>query len=142
MQTATKLKLYELVNPSDPYTFRAPNIQVAGAAVALLSTSFGATCLEDGDDETTPILFGWKEWCDSHGIDGPWIKAHKEEIADALDSFLIGGKNERADVETMLAELPEEKREEWRAKRQDRHRSSMNRIGEAAYRLAKRIREH
>lgn len=133
------MKLYELINPSDRYTFYAPNIEVAGVAVCQLSTNFGAK--EIGGDEQTPILFGWGAWLESRGITSEWVDSHLSEIADALDSFLIGGPAERADVESMLAELPEEKRVAWRAKRQDRHRSSMNQIGEAAYAYAKAIRE-
>ena len=41
----------------------------------------------------------------------------------------------------MLAELPPDKREAWKAKRQDRHRTSMNQIGERASSLAKGLRE-
>ena len=37
------MPIYELNNPSDPYTFEAENIEVAGAAVVYLSTSYGAT---------------------------------------------------------------------------------------------------
>ena len=133
------MKLYELINPSDRYTFYAPSIEVAGVVVCQLSPSFGAK--EIGGDEQTPILFGWDDWLENHGIDKKWVEVHLTEIADALDSFLIGGPNERADVESMLAMLPEEKREEWRAQRQDRHRSSKNQIGEAAYAYAKAIRK-
>ena len=142
MTTLTDTKLYELINPSDPYTFRAPSIEVAGAAVLQLSSNFGARCVEPNQERrSTPVIFGWDEWLDEHGIDRTWIEAHITEIADALDSFLIGGANDRADVESMLAMLPEEKRQEWRDQRQDRHRSSLNQIGEHAYALARQLRE-
>lgn len=133
------MKLYELINPSDRYTFRAPNIEIAAVVVLQLSSSFGAS--EVGGNESTPVLFGWEDWLKEHGIDEHFCDDKLPEIADALDSFLIGDPNERSDVESMLAELPEEKREAWRAKRQDRHRSSMNQIGEAAYRYANVIRQ-
>lgn len=133
------MKLYELINPSDPYTFYAPNIEVAAVVVCQLSSNFGAK--EIGGDGRTPILFGWGPWLEEHGIGPDWADDHLAEIADALDSFLIGGANERADVESMLAELPEEKRKAWRAKRQDRHRSSMSQIGERAYGFAVLIRK-
>jgi hypothetical protein len=52
--------LFELINPSDPYTFRAPSIEVAGAVACLLSSGFGAVCRDPGmDDLSTPVLFGW-----------------------------------------------------------------------------------
>lgn len=81
------------------------------------------------------------EWMKDRGIDGNWMKEHRAEVADALDSFLIGGLSSRRDVLDMLAELPPEKREAWRARRQDRHRSSVNAIGEAAYKLAAQLRK-
>lgn len=133
------MKLYELANPSDPYTFYAPSVEVAGMAAALLSTRFGATPV-DGEGESSPVLFGWDEWMNEKGIDSDWIEAHSAEIADALDSFLIGDAAKRADVESMLDMLPDDKKQEWRDQRQDRHRSSLSQIGEAAYQLAERLR--
>ena len=137
------MPIYELINPSDPYTFEAESIEVAGAAVVHLSTNFGAREVgcEDGESESTPALFGWEEWLKDRGIDSDWISAHRTEIADALDSFLIGDLTTRQDVEDTLAELPPGEREAWKAKRQDRHRTSMTKIGEAATDLAKRLRE-
>lgn len=132
------LKLYELCNPSDPYTFYAPSVEIAAAVVLQISSHFGARQV-DGDEQT-PVLFGWEEWLTARGIDAAFIDAHLVEIADGLESFLIGGASRRADVESMLAMLPEEKREQWRAERQNRHRSSLNQIGEFAYERAKRIR--
>lgn len=132
--------LFELINPSDPYTFRAPSIEVAGAAVALLSTSFGAKCLDEGVDESTPVLFGWNEWLEDRGINDEWVLDNSEAIADALDSFLIGDARHREDVEAMLSEIPEDRREAVRNDRQGRNRSSMNAIGENAYAIAKALR--
>jgi hypothetical protein len=134
------MKVYRLINPSDPYTFKAPSIEVAGVVACLLSTGFGAES-EDDNDERTPVLFGWQEWLDDRGIDSKWVSEHSAEIADAYESFLIGGLHERADVESMLAALPPKKREKWRAERQDRHRTSLNQIGEAAYKMAKKFRK-
>lgn len=135
------MPVYELINPSDPYTFEAPSIEVAGVVAAMLSTGFGAQRVGDEHlNESTPIMFGWDKWMTEHGIDDDWIELHRDEIADAFDSFLIGKFEDRQDVLDMLAELPEEKQEAWRARRQDRHRSSLNRIGEAAYEYAKRLR--
>jgi len=133
-----KTKLYELCNPSDPYTFYAPTVEVAGVAACLLSTGFGAVSI-DGE-ERTPILFGWDEWLTEKGIDETWFKTHALEIADALDSFMIGDAARRADVDSMLELLPPEKRNQWVAERQERRRSSLNKIGERAYELAQKFR--
>lgn len=131
--------LYELINMSDPYTFYAPSVEVAGFCACQLSPAFGATPV-NGEGEKTPVLFGWDDWLEEHGVDADWVAAHQAEIADAYDSFLIGDAHKRADVESMLEMLPEQKREEWRAKRQDRHRSSLNEIGDRAYELAQAFR--
>jgi hypothetical protein len=133
------MPVYELINPSDAYTFEAPNLVVAGAAVCCLSTSFGAKRV-DGPDENTPIMFGWPEWLKQCGVTPKWWATHRTEVADALASFLIGSPADRADVVDMLAELPPEKREAWRARRQERHRTSMNQIGEQAYATAEALR--
>jgi len=135
-----ELTLFRLINPSDPYTFYAPSLEVAGVCVALLSTGFGAEEV-GGSDESTPVVFGWDQWLEARGIDSEWIFEHRLEIADAYDSFLIGDEGKREDVESMLSMLNEEQREKWRNDRQDRHRTSMNQIGEAAYARAKAIRE-
>ncbi len=138
------LVTYELINPSDPYTFKAPNLEVAGAAVVLLSTSYGAEQVdpkpEPGSDCSTPVLFGWQKWLDARGINDTWVVEHAKEIADALDSFLIGKPSERKDVESMLAMLTKKQQEKWRAERQDRHRTSMSQIGETAYQTAANLR--
>lgn len=131
--------IYRLINPSDPYTFEAPSIEVAGVCACLISMSCGAESA-DGN-ERTPILFGWQEWLDERGVGEEWMKQHYGEIADAFDSFLIGDLNARADVESMLALLPEDKRKQWKDERQNRHRSSLNEIGEAAYKYAARFRK-
>ncbi len=75
------------------------------------------------------------------GIDDAFVTAHSREIAEAWDSFLIGSPAHRRDVEELLSKLPEAEREKARDERQDRNRSSMNQIGEAAYRYAKAYRE-
>ena len=49
-------------------------------------------------------------------------------------------KRARQDVMDALGLIPEAERTAWRSRRQDRHRTSMNDIGEAAYGLARRLR--
>lgn len=134
------MPIYELINPSDPYTFEAPNIEVAGVVACGLSSAFGAKRVGDDVEESSPILYGWLEWEKANGIDVDWLDENRAAIADALDSFMIGSLESRRDVEVMLAEIPEDKRERIKLDRQHRHRTSLNQIGEYAYRLAKRLR--
>lgn len=129
---------YELINPSDAYTFIAPNIEVAGVAVAMLSTAYGAR--DVATDESTPILFGWDEWLTLHGIDDAWMIEHTAEIAAALESVLIGDAAARADVETTLSHLPHDQRQAWLDERHDRRRTSLSDIGSRAHWTAQRLK--
>lgn len=130
---------WELINPSDPYTFEAPTVEVAAVTVAFLSTNFGARSV-DGS-ELTPMLFGWDQWMKEHGIDDEWITRHINVVADALDSMLIGSFADRINAIKMLSQLAPHKRDAWKQKRQNRLRTSLNGIGERAYRMAKELRK-
>jgi hypothetical protein len=132
--------LYELINPSDPYTFYAPSIEIAGVAACMISPSYGAKPVAN-EGESSPVLFGWAEWFREHGINSQWVATHADEIAEALDSLLIGGSGARADVEALLDALPEEEQADWIRQRQARERSSMNDIGGRAYALAANLRK-
>jgi hypothetical protein len=134
------MMLWELINPSDPYTFRADSVEVAGAVVLFLSYRFGARTIDEEPVMQTPLLTGWDAWLEAHGIDSDWITAHRVEIADALDSLLIGSKDNRVDAEEAMNRMAPEEREAWRNQRQERLRTSLNEIGEIAYRKAKLLR--
>lgn len=137
------MPLYELINPSDPYTFRARDLLTAGVVACQLSTGFGARCCDGSSDDSTPVLFGWSEWLDAHGLDSTWQENpdNLDAAAEAYESFLIGSPAVRADVESMLAMLPDAAaRKKFIDDRQERQRSSMNEIGESAYKLAALLR--
>jgi hypothetical protein len=130
----------EIINPSDAYTLEADDFDVACVAVAILGN--GAYGLEADDGRKSPVFFGWDDWFAARGIVelGPYVEAHREEIARVLGSVMIGDRRQRADADAMLAMLPEGRRAEWLAGRHDRHRSSMNDIGSKAARVAERMR--
>ena len=53
---------YELINPSDPYTFIAPDKEVAALVVFTISTLYGAKS-KDGSEEIPVFIFGGSaEW--------------------------------------------------------------------------------
>lgn len=137
------MPLYELINPSEPYTFRARDILTAGIVACQLSNAFGARCCDGTSKDSTPVLFGWSEWFDAHGLDSTWQEnpSNLDAAAEAFESFLIGSPAVRADVESMLAMLPDAAaRKKFIDDRQDRQRSSMNEIGASAYKLGKLLR--
>ena len=128
-----------IINPSDPYTLKTDDFVLGAVAVAILGG--GKYGLDGPEGRSTPILFGWDEWLAEHvGDVGEYIAANKAKLADVLDSVMIGPAAHREDVEAMLREIPEERRAAWLAERQDRHRTSLNDIGTAAYALAARLR--
>jgi hypothetical protein len=63
------------------------------------------------------------------------------EVADSLDSVLYGDKDDRVQF---LAKTKDMDRNDFMAERilrQDKNRSSMNEIGERAYRMAAQLRK-
>src|ERR1022692_1793104 len=131
--------LCEIINPSDPYTLRCENFVAAAAAICVLGS--GNMGLESQDHKhRTPILFGWDAWLEENGVGNGYVVEHRLEIADILDSVMIGSYADRADAEAMLELIPEDKRSEWLEGRHDRHRSSMNNIGKVCQQWAAKLR--
>lgn len=83
--TVSTWPVWELINPSDPYTFRAPDVRVAGVAAFMLSPAYGVKMVNG--EERSPLVTGWDEFVLKHGIDEEWIDSHAYEIAEAFDSF-------------------------------------------------------
>lgn len=144
----TELHLYEIINPSDSYTFRAPDFQVAAAAVMLVGN--GQLCLRRSDgtkEDLVPIFVLMNEaqiekWlADHYGDFGEWLKAHAGDLAQALESVMSFGPHERGAYDDAIALMDAETAKTYREKVHNRNRSSMNDIGEAAWQLAARLRE-
>lgn len=138
--------LYDIINPSDSMTFRAPDLQVAALSMFLLSEGkFGADCREDGG-ENVPIfaLGGAQAWWDSkfdEPIDAAIIR-RAGEVADALDSLVYGDWSTRSIFERELATIGgDEARQDFIHEWNDENRSSTNEIGAAASGIADQLRE-
>jgi hypothetical protein len=137
---------YELVNPSDKYTFLAPNLVIAACAVLILGEGRYGAHRVDNEEERVPIfLFGGHDvWLKEQGVDDfpEYIKSHGAEISACLDSFLIGSHEDRRRMERVLAEVRDPAdRERAQERWHDERRSSMNNIGLVAKRYAKILRE-
>ena len=133
---------YELINPSDSYTFIAPDAEVAALVVFSLSTMYAAKS-EDGKTEIPIFMFGGgKEWYVEQFKRTPddGIVARKEELADSLSSFMLGGFKDRKRYNAALSAITDdEKRKEFIELWQD-ERSSLNDIGTIAHRLAEKLK--
>jgi len=141
-------KQYEIMNPSDPYTVLAKDDVTA--AVAILFLGRGKLSLTDEEgDEVLPLFLlageGYlEEWLEGVGVEdlGKFLEENALEVADVLDSAMIGDFSTRASYQKGLELIDnEEKREEWREHWLDKRRTSVNDIGTAAWTAAASLRE-
>jgi len=132
---------YELINPSDPYTFIAKNKEVAALTVFLISTMYGARS-ETGEEEVPVFLIGNPEsWYQSefHRPTDEGFLLNKKEVAKALESFMLGNFEDRQRYEIALNAITDPvKKEEFIAAWQE-GRSSLNNIGTYAHALSKKL---
>lgn len=88
---------YELINPSDPYTFLADTKEVAALTVFCIDAMYGAES-EDGN-ETVPIFpFGGSEkWYKEtfHRTVEEGLQENREQVAQAMLSFMFGHFEDR-----------------------------------------------
>jgi len=131
--------LYNLINPSDPYTFEAPDFEAAFLTVQVIfGTQYGAEVLHGGTDEDRVpvfILRSLNEFIrERFGVSRDEFEASIPEKWDrlppVLDTFCCGSR-EGFDALTI----------EERAARNDQRRTSLNDIGRRAFEAAARIRD-
>lgn len=139
---------YELINPSDPYTFLAPSRKVAALAVFSLSTGFGAKTKDDNLEMEVPVFLfcpdmidAWYKDTFGQNIDDD-CKFLRAEIADTLDSFMLGGFEDRKRYQLALDSIDDPVKKEKFKEEWQNARSSMNNIGAAAYKIARLIRNN
>ncbi len=135
---------YKLVNPSDPYTFIADDLETAALGVFSISTFYGATNKEGEVEVPVFIIGGAEEWyIEQFGrssYDG--LKVKKKQVAEALNSVVLGDFEDRRRYEAALAAITEpDKREKFIAEWQD-GRSSLNDIGTYCHKLAEELATH
>ena len=130
---------YGLINPSDPYTFLADDLEVAALVVFSVSTLYGAEPKDNG--EGIPVFCSEEWYKDRFGrspADG--LKEKKKELAEALESMMYGGFEDRKRYEIALAAITDpNKRKNFIDAWQDGH-SSLNDIGTYCHQLAEKIK--
>lgn len=136
------LKEYELINPSDPYTFMADDFETAALVVFTFGTAYGAKPKDGGEDVPIFIFGGAKEWYKEQFGRTPddGLEAKKDSVAKALDTMMLGHFEDRRRYEAALAAITEpDKRREFIDVWQDGC-SSLNNIGGRAHKLAQALR--
>ncbi|MEM1202965.1 MAG: hypothetical protein AAGN66_07025 [Acidobacteriota bacterium] len=130
------------MNPSDPYTLRCHDFRIACVAVLILGEGHYGCQEIGGKGRSSPIIWGWDEFLEEHNLDLNNLRFGADAIANVLDSILIGPPSTRKDIESMAARIPDDELEEWLGEYLERHRTSLNNIGEAAALLARKLRAH
>lgn len=145
------MTLYEIINPSDPYTIEADALDVALVACIFLGRGQYAFEPIGGDDTLRIPMFifgGTDQWCQEHFhqsiqvIVDRVLKDKSAELVTCFDSCLIGKAQDRAIYRSALELIDDpSKREEWRKKWHENRRTSTNDIGGRAYVMAKNLRD-
>src|SRR5689334_11726557 len=108
--------VYEIVNMSDPYTVEVPDLEMAAAVCVLLgSGQYALQPLDQGGEEVPVFLGGTAhEWfrahfdADASDVVQRVMNLRREALADALDSVLIGYREDRASFDVLrVAASPE-----------------------------------
>jgi hypothetical protein len=112
--------IYEFLNPSDSHTFVAKNREVATLTVFILGTCYGAK-QKEGDEDIPIFLFGGSEawYKKTFGRDvEEGLFELKDDIADSLDSFVIGDYVDRGIFERAISMIENPvSRKEFKAER-------------------------
>ncbi|MCH8530330.1 MAG: hypothetical protein LAT65_05720 [Saccharospirillum sp.] len=138
--------IFNIINPSDPYTLEANSHLMAALAICILGRgAYGGEQL-DGDKSLSvpPFLFGGHdEWFQENfgsSFNTCLEQADQKELAEVLDSVLIGDLSVREDYENREAD-DTESWEQRRDRFQFQKRSSVNDIGARAWEYARLLRE-
>ena len=142
--------LYELVNPSDPYTLECDDLEVAAIVSCLLGE--GKTPLRDVEKDELAVPFflfgGHDEWFrDRFGRDFSATltlvaETKRDQLVKAFESLVIGSVSDRAIYRSAMDNIPDEERRKAFARDwADKKRSSITDYGRSAVAYAKHFRK-
>lgn len=140
--------LFEIRNPSDPYTIESSSLDVAAMTSILIGQGqYGFKSLDGGESVPMFAFGGGDVWCQKHFSEDLMEMSNRvmdtklSQVADCLDSVVYGSRADREDFLIDTNGLDRDKFLLYRLARQDDKRSSMNDIGERAYRMAATLRQ-
>lgn len=135
----SKTTIYEIINPSDPYTMESDDPCAAAVACCILGGGRYGLDGPDGEDDCPIFLFGgheaWFKTTHDTTIEAV-LESRPEKVIEALRSVTIGSRQDRKEFYSAIAHMTPEAAEQFRAERHDQRRSSMNNIGARAAALA------
>ena len=141
--------LFNIVNPSDPYTIEAPSLDVAAVASILLGQGRYPFDSLDGGENVPLFMFGGADKMDQDTLryetlmelSNRVMDTKLGEVVECLDSVLYGDRKDRVSFFAETKGMDRPNFEAHRMVRQDSKCSSMNDIGERAYRMAAKLRK-
>lgn len=135
--------IYELINPSDPYTFKADTYEIAALTTLCMGVSYGAKP-QTGDNEVPVLLFGdpekWYKKNFNRTVE-EGLKANWEKVAEALSSMLYGDFDDRSVYESAMEAITDEDKQKAFSESRHNRQSSLNDIGSYARQLGKSMME-
>ena len=136
------LMVYEFINPCDPYTFEAPDQEVAALVVGAMGTAYGAE-MKDDENQNIPvfILGGYDAWYkDKFGRTvEEGLEARKQDLAAALSSFLYGRPDDRKLYNLAMKGISNPETRKQYAEEWHNRRTSMSDLGKKAWMLGEKI---
>jgi hypothetical protein len=143
------MPLFEFINPSDPYFFEAPDLEIATVLVALMSEGKAAAQEVNGDLKVPLMLFGdpsqWFKENFGKTISEVLDHVHNErteELIKALESFMIGSLEDR-NLYFKTLELIDDPKKKTKFKKEyiNQKQSSCNDFQSYAQGLARELRK-
>lgn len=136
--------LYELITPSDPITFKAPNDKIAIAVAILLGHGKAGCHNEQGESLPTMYLFHPDPMPEiEKDLGAPFdtfFDAHAKEIAESLLSFAYGNIEDRRQYDDAVEAITDpEKLKAFKAKHEDRNRTSMSQWVKQAWKYGEKL---
>lgn len=137
--------LYEIVNPSDPYTIECPDLELAIAVEAIFRGVYPLEPISGGPGVPVLVFGDIDAFCESHfgrTLDDTLahvMRERKDELAACFASVLIGTAEDRTHFEATVAHCSTADRAAVRLRVHDAKRSSLNDIGRRAWQFAARL---
>lgn len=147
--------IFEFINPSDPYHFEAPDLEIAAVVTFILGKGKGAAHeIDAAKDESelleVPIfLFGGAEKWIQEQFGKPvdkffeYVKKdRRQDLITSLESVTIGSFEDYGVFWTTMNEfIKPDKKEEYKRAYHDGKLTSMNDFGSYAWAVAKDLKE-
>lgn len=139
------MNVYEFITPSDPITFKADDNKVAFTCALLLGNGkAGCDNKTTGESIPTMLMFSKEPEKEIENFIGgslkEFIEANKQKIKECFNSFAYGSVADRQTFDDACEAITEpEKLTAFKAKHEDKNRSSMSQWVKGAWSYAERL---